>query len=135
MGDDLGVLKAIDRHLAGLRAAVASLVPDQLTGPDAARLVERAVDIERLGLAVTCTRCARRVAETKAYDGHTSAASWLAGASGESTGAAQGVLDVAEQLAERAVRRPTRSVTAGCRLPRPRSSLVPARSTRRRRNS
>jgi hypothetical protein len=97
--DDLGVLKAIDRHLAGLRAAVASLVPDQLTGPDAARLVERGVEIERLG-AATCTRYARRVAETKAYDGYTSAANWLAAKTGESTGAAQGVLDVAEQLAE-----------------------------------
>jgi len=99
--DDLGVLKAIDRHLAGLRAAVASLVPDQLTGPDAARLVERGVDLERLGLAVR-TRCARRVAETKAYEssGHKSAASWLAGTAGESTGAAQGVLDVADRLAD-----------------------------------
>ncbi|HEY1733174.1 MAG TPA: hypothetical protein VGG23_01920, partial [Acidimicrobiales bacterium] len=99
MGDDLGVLKAIDRHLAGLRAAVAAVDPDQLTGPDAARLVERGVAVERLGLALR-VRGAHRVAETKAYAGHKSAASWLAGATGESTGAAQNVLDVADRLAD-----------------------------------
>ncbi len=101
MADDVGILSAIDRHLAGLRAAVASLDPDQLTGPDAARLVERGVDVERLGLAIR-TRCARRVASTRTYEssGHKSAASWLGGASGESTGAAQTVLDVGERLAD-----------------------------------
>ena len=94
-----GVLKHIRGHVDGLRAALADLSPTALSGTDAAAVVAFGVEIERIG-AATCTRYARRVAETKAYDGYKSAANWLAAKTGGSTGAAQGLLDVAEKLAE-----------------------------------
>ena len=95
----MGSLVVIREHVDRLRAELAGLAPTALSGADAAAVVAVGVEIERLG-AATCTRYARRVAETKAYDGYKSAANWLAAKTGESTGAAQGLLDVAEKLAE-----------------------------------
>ncbi len=95
----MGSLVVIREHVDRLRAELAGLAPTALSGTDAAAVVAVGVEIERLG-AATCTRYARRVAETKAYDGYKSAANWLAAKTGESTGAAQGLLDVAEKLAE-----------------------------------
>jgi hypothetical protein len=95
----VGSLVVIREHVDRLRAELAELAPTALSGADAAAVVAVGVEIERLG-AATCTRYARRVAETKAYDGYESAANWLAAKTGESTGAAQGLLDVAEKLAE-----------------------------------
>ena len=95
----MGVLGTIDRHLDGLRQALAELSPTALSGPDAAAVAERGVAIERLGTA-TRARFARRVEATGAYEqaGHRSAASWLAGIAGEPVGAAQGMLETARQL-------------------------------------
>jgi HNH endonuclease len=95
----VGSLVVIREHVDRLRAELAGFAPTALSGADAAAVVAVGVEIERLG-AATCTRYARRVAETKAYDGYKSAANWLAVKTGESTGAAQGLLDVAEKLAE-----------------------------------
>ncbi|HEY5245020.1 MAG TPA: HNH endonuclease [Acidimicrobiales bacterium] len=95
----MGSLVVIREHVDRLRAELAGFAPTALSGADAAAVVAVGVEIERLG-AATCTRYARRVAETKAYDGYKSAANWLAVKTGESTGAAQGLLDVAEKLAE-----------------------------------
>ena len=95
----MGSLVVIREHVDRLRAELAGFAPTALSGADAAAVVAVGVEIERLG-AATYTRYARRVAETKAYDGYKSAANWLAVKTGESTGAAQGLLDVAEKLAE-----------------------------------
>jgi hypothetical protein len=95
----VGVLADIDEHLTKLRALVSAVAPEEVTGPDAAALVGRGVDLERLGASVR-TRFARRVEQTGAYkeSGHRSAASWLAEQAGESVGQAQGVLDTARHL-------------------------------------
>jgi hypothetical protein len=129
----VGSLVVIREHVDRLRAELAGLAPTGLSGTDAAAVVALGVEIERLG-AATCTRYARRVAETKAYDGYKSAANWLAAKTGESTGAAQGLLDVAEKLAKAPLVDEAFS-DGRLSLARRRSSPGPARSTRRRRSS
>jgi len=88
-------------RLGDLRAELAGLTPTGLSGADAAAVVRFGVDLERLGVAIK-TRFAKRVADTGAFatTGHRDAASWLAGVSGESTGAAKSVLDTAEKLTQ-----------------------------------
>jgi hypothetical protein len=128
----VGVLETIDEHLAGLTAALSTLTPETVSGPDAAAVVERAVKVERLGASAR-TRFARRVTQTGAYEGrgHKHAAGWLAEQSGESVGQALGVLKTAAQLSEAPLVDDAFRGEAACRSRRPRSPPAPARSIRR----
>ncbi len=92
-------LATMRHHLDGLRRAVAGISPTQVSGPDAAAMVELGVEVERFGAALR-TRFALRVTRTGAFEesGHRSAASWLAGVSGEPVGKAMGVLETAGHL-------------------------------------
>jgi len=90
-----------DRVIATLREALAGLEQSAVTGVEAARLVERFTEVERIAAAGR-TLAARRVAETKVWqkEGHRSAAQWVAAKTGTSLGQAIGVLDTARQLEE-----------------------------------
>jgi hypothetical protein len=92
-------LATMRHHLDGLRRTVAGISPTQVSGPDAAAMVGLGVEVERFGAALR-TRFALRVTRTGAFEesGHRSAASWLAGVSGEPVGKAMGVLETAGHL-------------------------------------
>ncbi|HVX20330.1 MAG TPA: hypothetical protein VHB02_03175, partial [Acidimicrobiales bacterium] len=97
----MGPLATIQAHLTEVRAELAGLAPTTLSESDVTALVRLGVELERLGAALR-TRYAKRVADTRAFEttGHHDAANWLAGVSGESTGAAKGVLTLADKLAQ-----------------------------------
>jgi len=82
-----------------LRRALASLEPRTFDGDGAARLLKLFAEAERLAAAGKALM-ARRVEETKLWkhDGHRSAASWLAAATGSSVGTAIGTLETARRL-------------------------------------
>ncbi|MDQ6949270.1 MAG: HNH endonuclease [Actinomycetota bacterium] len=82
-----------------LRRALASLEPRTFDGHGAARLLKLFAEAERLAAAGKALM-ARRVEETKLWkhDGHRSAASWLAAATGSSVGTAIGTLETARRL-------------------------------------
>ena len=69
-------LCGLDAAVATLRDAVGALEPSVLSGPDAARLVDRFAEVERLGAAGRAL-AARRVEETNQWrlEGQRSAAS------------------------------------------------------------
>lgn len=95
----MAALATMRRHLDGLRRVLDGVAPTQVSGPDAAAVVELGIEIERFGAAVR-TRFALRVTRTRAFEatGHKSAAGWLADVSGEPVGKAMGVLETAEHL-------------------------------------
>jgi hypothetical protein len=97
----MGTLATMRHHLEGLRKAASSVAPTQLSGPDAAAVVELGAEVERMGAALR-TRFCLRVTRTGAFEGtgHKSAASWLAEVSGEPVGRAMGVLETAGHLEE-----------------------------------
>jgi len=82
-----------------LRRALASLEPRTFDGDGAARLLKLFAEAERLAAAGKALM-ARRVEETNLWkhDGHRSAASWLAAATGSSVGTAIGTLETARRL-------------------------------------
>ncbi|MGI9032460.1 MAG: DUF222 domain-containing protein [Acidimicrobiales bacterium] len=82
-----------------LRRALGALEPRTFGGDDAARLLRLFAEAERLAGAGKALM-ARRVEETNTWrrDGHRSAASWLAAATGSSVGVAVGTLETARRL-------------------------------------
>lgn len=85
-----------------LRGLVGELEPDRFDGPGARTLVELFGEIERLGAAGKAL-ATRQVVATGAWrhDGaHRDAASWLAGTTGATVGAARATVDTAARVAE-----------------------------------
>ena len=88
--------------VAQVRCLVAEFEPDRFDGPGARTLVELFDEIERLGAAGKAL-ATRQVVATGAWkhDGaHRDAASWLAGTTGATVGAARATVDTAARLAE-----------------------------------
>lgn len=88
--------------VAQVRQLVAGLEPDRFDGPSARALVELFDEVERLGAAGKAL-ATRRVVATGAWkhDGaHRDVASWLAGTTGATVGAARAALDTAARVAE-----------------------------------
>ncbi len=85
-----------------LRSLVGELEPDCFDGPGARTLVELFDEVERLGAAGKAL-ATRQVVATGAWkhDGaHRDAASWLAGTTGSTVGAARATVDTAARVAE-----------------------------------
>jgi hypothetical protein len=85
-----------------LRSLVGELEPDRFDGPGARTLVELFDEVERLGAAGKAL-ATRQVVATGAWrhDGaHRDAASWLAGTTGATVGAARATVDTAARVAE-----------------------------------
>jgi hypothetical protein len=85
-----------------LRSLVGELEPDRFDGSGARTLVELFDEVERLGAAGK-TLATRQVVATGAWrhDGsHRDAASWLAGTTGATVGAARATVDTAARVAE-----------------------------------
>lgn len=81
---------ALERSLDELSCLLSCLEAAELSGSEAAGLTERLCRAAN-AIAAARTRCARRVAETRQFEGegHKDAASWLASASGDSRSAAE----------------------------------------------
>ncbi|TML63038.1 MAG: DUF222 domain-containing protein [Actinobacteria bacterium] len=94
-------LCGLDAAVATLRDVVGALEPGVLSGPDAARLVDRFAEAERIAAAGRAL-AARRVEETNQWrlEGHRSAASWVAAKTGTSLGTAAGAIETAKRLEE-----------------------------------
>jgi hypothetical protein len=94
------VVSLVDRLVKGLWRVVHDLDPGLVDGHDAAVLLERFAEGERL-CAAAKTLLARRVDETGVWksDGHRSAAELVARASGTSLGRARGVVQTAHRVA------------------------------------
>jgi hypothetical protein len=85
-----------------LRGLVGELEPDRFDGPGSRTLVELFDEVERLGAAGKAL-ATRQVVATGAWrhDGaHRDAASWLAGTTGATVGAARATVDTAARVAE-----------------------------------
>src|SRR5438132_13202307 len=82
-------LCGLDAAVATLRDVVGALEPGVLSGPDAARLVDRFAEAERIAAAGRAL-AARRVEETNQWrpEGQRAAASWVAAKRGPGGGAA-----------------------------------------------
>jgi len=91
----------LDTAISTLREVVAALRPEVIDGRDAARLLERVCEGERL-CAAAKTLLAPRVEECNAWTGHghRSAAEWLAATAGTTVGAAVGTLETARRLGD-----------------------------------
>src|SRR5580658_3865831 len=87
--------------LAGLEGLVSGLDADAMTGEHAKELVSWFSRLEHLAAAGKAL-CAGRVAQTGLFaeGGQRSAASWLAGETGDSVGAALRLIETAGQLKE-----------------------------------
>ena len=96
-----GALVRLDEALEAVRAVVADVDPDRVTGAEASLVLERFVKLER---AVAAGRLgfARRAAQCMTWreEGHRSAAAWLAQKAKISVGEAISALDTAARLPE-----------------------------------
>src|SRR2546425_12622457 len=94
-------LCGVDAAVAALRDVVGALEPSALSGPDAACLVDRFAEAERIAAAGRAL-AARRVEETNhgRLEGHRSAASWVAAKTGTSVGAAVQTIETTKRLDE-----------------------------------
>src|ERR687887_689376 len=92
-------LSALEQAIGVLRRAVMGLEPQYLSSEEAAELVKRFAEVERLGAAGK-TLVARRVERAGMWrdQGHRSAAHWIAQETGVSVGAAVGTLEMARRL-------------------------------------
>ncbi len=91
------MFEQLRRAVDGLRCLVGELEPDRFDGPGARTLVELFDEVERLGAAGKAL-ATRQVVATGAWkhDGaHRDAASWLAGTTGATVGAARATVDTA----------------------------------------
>jgi len=93
------LLDRLARVTDQLRAAVADLEPERLTGPDASRLLDAFAELERLAAAGKLLS-ARRVESSNVWrrSGHRSAAAHLAEATGTGIGPALATLETARHL-------------------------------------
>jgi hypothetical protein len=96
-----GLADELGGHVSAVRALVEELDPARVATVDAERLVDSFVALERAAVAGKLL-CAARAAESGAWrqEGHTSAASWLAGAMGSAVGPAIATLTTAQRVAE-----------------------------------
>ncbi len=93
------MFEVIDRALCTLKGVLAEVDPGCLSGPDAARMLEAFVEVERIGAAGK-SRFARRVEQSNHWraEGHRSAASWVAARTGTGLGAAVDTLHNAARM-------------------------------------
>src|SRR5437870_3771651 len=87
--------------ISELRLVASEMDRHDLSGRDAARVVELSTEAERIAGALR-TLAVRRVEETKTWqkDGHRSAAQWVAAKTGIMLGQAIGVVETARRLEE-----------------------------------
>jgi hypothetical protein len=96
------VFEVLAESIAALRAVLASVDPAVLEGPDAKRLVEQCVELERLAGSGR-TLVLPRVAETNAWKGdgpYRDVSAWLAAKSQSTVGRARASVETAGRLAD-----------------------------------
>ncbi len=96
------MFEQLRRAVGDLRCLVGELEPDRFDGPGARTLVELFDEVERLGAAGKAL-ATRQVVATGAWKhagAHRDAASWLAGTTGATVGAARATVDTAARVAE-----------------------------------
>src|SRR3954447_16398508 len=96
------MFEAMRRAVEHLQQFVAELEPDRFDGPGARTLVELFDEVERLGAAGKAL-ATRQVVATGAWkhDGaHRDVASWLAGTTGATVGAARATVETVARVAE-----------------------------------